>query len=174
MPAATGTEPASSRRALRAARGNDLIAVGADAPDFELRDQHLRTHRLSSYRGDKNVVLVFYPWAFTGVCTSELCAIRDEAGSLLDESTQVLAVSTDTVASLRVFAEQLALGYPLLSDHWPHGEVAQRYGVFNETTGAADRGTFVIDRDGVVRWTVRNEIPDARSLDDYRRALAGL
>lgn len=164
----------SSPRAPRAARGNDLIAVGADAPDFELRDQHLRTHRLSAYRGEKNVVLVFYPWAFTGVCTSELCAIRDEAGSLIDETTQVLAVSTDTVASLRVFAEQIGVDYPLLSDHWPHGEVAERYGVLNPMTGAADRGTFVIDRRGVVRWTVRNEIPDARSLDDYRKALAEL
>jgi peroxiredoxin len=86
----------------------------------------------------------------------------------------VLAVSTDTVASLRVFAEQLGLDYPLLSDHWPHGEVARRYGVFNETVGAADRGKLVIDRDGVVRWAVRNDIPDARSLDDYRKALAAL
>jgi peroxiredoxin len=86
----------------------------------------------------------------------------------------VLAISCDTVASLRVFAEREGLDYPLLSDFWPHGEVARAYGVFNEGLGAADRGTFVIDKQGVVRWTVRTEISEARTIEDYQKALAEL
>ena len=151
-----------------------MIEVGEEAQDFELRDQHGQKHRLSSYRGSKNVVLVFYPFAFTGVCTGEMCAIRDEAASLQNEETQVFAISCYTVATLRVFAEREGLDYPLLSDFWPHGEVAKSYGVFNELLGAPDRGTFVIDRQGIVRWTVRNAVPDARDIADYQKALAGI
>jgi peroxiredoxin len=151
-----------------------LIEVGQEAPDFELRDNHAQQHRLSSYRGAKNVVLVFYPFAFTGVCTGELCAIRDEVSSLQNDETQVLAISCDTVATLRVFAEREGFDYPLLSDFWPHGAVAKSYGVFNEVLGAPDRGTFIIDKTGVVRWTVRNEVPNARNLADYQKALAEL
>jgi len=153
---------------------SEAIAVGTEAPDFELRDNNAQSHRLSSFRGEKNVVLVFYPFAFTGVCTGEMCAIRDDVSSLQNDDTQVFAISCDTVASLRVFAEKEGLSYPLLSDFWPHGEVAKAYGVFNEALGAADRGTFIIDKSGVVRWTVRNEIKDARDLGDYQKALAEL
>ena len=153
---------------------SDAIGVGTEAPDFELRDNNAQTHRLSMFRGDKNVVLVFYPFAFTGVCTGEMCAIRDDVASLQNDDTQVFAISCDTVASLRVFAEKEGLTYPLLSDFWPHGAVAKAYGVFNEALGAADRGTFIIDKAGIVRWTVRNEIKDARDLADYQKALAEL
>jgi mycoredoxin-dependent peroxiredoxin len=151
-----------------------VISVGDEAPDFELRDQNAQSHRLSSYRGEKNVVLVFYPFAFTGVCTGEMNAIRDDVGSLQNDDTQVLAISCDTVASLRVFAEREEFDYPLLSDYWPHGHVAKAYGVFNETLGAADRGTFVIDKQGIVRWTVRTELREARNIEDYQKALAEL
>jgi len=151
-----------------------MVEVGAEAPDFVLRDQHGQTHQLSSYRGSKNVVLVFYPFAFTGVCTGELWAIRDESASLQNDDTQVFAISCDTMPALRVFAERENFDYPLLSDYWPHSEVAKSYGVFNETLGAADRGTFIVDRDGIVRWTVRNEVPNARNLADYQKALAEL
>lgn len=150
------------------------VEVGAQAPDFDLRDQHAQTHRLSAYRGSKNVVLVFYPFAFTGVCTGELCAIRDEIGTMQNDETQVFGISCDPVASLRVFAEREGLDYPLLSDFWPHGEVSRAYGVFNTRLGAPERGTFVIDRTGVVRWKVHNGIPDARNLADYQKALAEL
>jgi peroxiredoxin len=155
-------------------RASELIGVGAEAPDFELRDQHAQAHRLSSYRGEKNVVLVFYPWAFTRVCTGELDAIHADVGSLQNAETQVFAVSCDPVPSLRHFAEQQGLDFPLLSDFWPHGAVASSYGVFNEGLGIAERGTFVIDRAGIVRWTVRNEIPDARDLGELQKALAGI
>jgi peroxiredoxin len=149
-----------------------VVAVGDEAPDFELRDQHAQAHRLSSYRGEKNVVLVFYPFAFTGVCTGEMCAIRDDLAALQNDDTQVLAVSCDPVASLRVFAERERFDYPLLSDFWPHGAVATSYGVFNDTIGAAERGTFVIDRQGVVRWAVRTALGEARDLAAYQKALA--
>src|SRR3954468_1074710 len=150
------------------------VEVGDKAPDFTLRDQHKQEVTLSDFRGKKNVVLLFYPFAFTGVCTSELSAIRDERTEFENDETQILAVSADTVAALRIFADQEKLEYPLLSDHWPHGEVAKAYGVFDEKLGAATRGTFIIDKDGVVRWKVVNAIPDARDQGEYKKALASL
>jgi len=150
------------------------LTVGSPAPDFELRDQHAQTHQLSSYKGQKNVVIVFYPFAFTGVCTGELCAIRDDLASLQNDTTQVLAISCDSVAALRAFSEQQGFEHPLLSDFWPHGAVAAAYGVFNETLGAAERGTFIVDRDGLLRWTVRTALSEARDLGAYQKALAEL
>lgn len=150
------------------------VEVGAVAPDFELRDQHRQPVRLSDFRGRKNVLLVFYPFSFTGVCTGELCSIRDELPAFQNDADQVLAVSCDSVYSQRVFADQQGLDYPLLSDFWPHGAVARTYGVFDDTIGAALRGSFVIDRAGVVRWTVVNALPDARDVAAYQKVLAGL
>jgi peroxiredoxin len=151
-----------------------MVNVGDQAPDFELRDQNAQAHRLSALRGQKNVVLVFYPFAFTGVCTGEMCAIRDELGSLDNDETAVFAISCDTVPALRVFAEREGLEQPLLSDFWPHGAVSTAYGVFNDALGAAERGTFVIDKQGVIRWTVRTELGQARVLADVEKALAEL
>ncbi|MEZ7007145.1 peroxiredoxin [Streptomyces sp. AD55] len=147
------------------------IQVGDKAPDFELKDNHGATVRLSDFHGRENVVLLFYPFAFTGVCTGELCEIRDNLPRFADRDTQVLAVSNDSIHTLRVFGEQEGLEYPLLSDFWPHGNVSRAYGVFDEDKGCAVRGTFVIDREGVVRWTVVNGLPDARDLDEYVKAL---
>jgi peroxiredoxin len=151
-----------------------MVDVGDEAPDFELRDQHAQLHRLSDHRGKDNVLLVFYPFAFTGVCTGEMTALRDELDALQAMGTVVYAISCDTLASLRAFADSQGLTHSLLSDFWPHGAVSTSYGVFNETRGAADRGSFVIDRSGFVRWIVRNELPDARNIDDYQKALADL
>jgi mycoredoxin-dependent peroxiredoxin len=150
------------------------VEIGDKAPDFTLRDQHRQEVHLSDFRGKKNVVLLFYPFAFTGVCTGELCAIRDERADFENDDTQILAVSADTMHALRIFAEQEKLEYPLLSDFWPHGAVAKSYGVFDENLGAATRGTFIIDKDGIVRWKVVNAIPDARDQDEYKKALASL
>jgi peroxiredoxin len=150
------------------------IQVGEKAPDFELKDNHGATVKLSDFIGDKNVVLLFYPFAFTGVCTGELCELRDNLPKFSDRDTQVLAVSNDSIHTLRVFAEQEGLEYPLLSDFWPHGNVSRAYGVFDEDKGCAVRGTFVIDKEGIVRWTVVNGLPDARDLNDYVKALDAL
>jgi mycoredoxin-dependent peroxiredoxin len=149
-------------------------AVGDEAPDFELRDQHAQLHRLSDYRGRTNVLLVFYPYAFTGVCTGELCAIRDEFAMPHRDDVTVFAISCDAVGSLRAFADRDGFDYSLLSDFWPHGAVASAYGVFDETKGAAERGTFLIDRDGIVRWTVRTAWTQPREIADYEKAIAEL
>ncbi|AIA03360.1 MULTISPECIES: peroxiredoxin [Streptomyces] len=150
------------------------IEVGTEAPDFALRNQHGELVRLSDFRGERNVVLLFYPFAFTGVCTGELCALRDELPKFVNDDVQLLAVSNDSPFSLRVFSDQESLGYPLLSDFWPHGEVSTAYGVFDDEKGCAVRGTFVIDKEGVVRWTIVNGLPDARDLNDYVKALEAL
>ncbi len=150
------------------------IEPGTKAPDISLRDQHGQTVTLADFRGEKNVVLLFYPFAFTGVCTGELCALRDELPAFVNDDVQLLAVSNDSPFALRVFAEQEGLDYPLLSDFWPHGEASRAYGVFDEEKGCAVRGTFIIDKEGVVRWTVVNALPDARDLNDYVRALGAL
>lgn len=148
--------------------------VGSAAPDFTVDDQHGGPVTLSSYRGGRVVLLVFYPFSFTGVCTSEMKALQKDIGSFQNDRVQVLGVSCDSPYVQRAFAEQERLSFPVLSDHWPHGAVAQSYGVFDAEVGAARRGTFVIDTEGVVRWSVVNAIPDRRDVDAYRAALAEL
>lgn len=150
--------------------------MGDEAPDFELKDQHGTPVRLSDFRGERKVVLVFYPLAFSGVCTGELSRLRDEFQDAAGEAgdVQVLAVSVDSMFALRAWSDQERFWFPLLADFWPHGGTARRYGVFDEAKGLALRGTFVIDTEGVVRWKVVNAIPDARDIDEYREALAGL
>jgi mycoredoxin-dependent peroxiredoxin len=155
--------------------GNEsAVEIGREAPDFELTDQHGQRVRLSGFCGDRAVVLVFYPYAFTGVCGGELHALQDELEEFQNDNVALLTISTDSMFSLRVFAEREGFTFPMLADFWPHGAVAQSYGVLDESTGAARRGTFVIDRDGVIRWTVVNAIGDARDIEDYKKALAGL
>jgi peroxiredoxin len=150
------------------------VEVGGSAPDFELKDQHGTPVKLSDFRGEKDVVLVFYPLAFSGICTGELCTIRDELPTLGGDDVQVLAVSVDSVFAHRAWSEQEKYEFPLLSDFWPHGAVAESYGVFDAEKGLATRGTFIIDKQGVVRWKVENAIPDARDISEYRKALAEL
>jgi peroxiredoxin len=149
------------------------VEVGEGAPDFELVDQHGTPVRLSDFRG-KKVVLVFYPLAFSGVCQGELCEIRDDLPNFGGDDVQVVAVSVDSMFSHRAWAEQQGYQFPLLSDFWPHGQVAQQYGVFDDAKGLAVRGTFIIDAEGVVRWKVVNALPDARDLGEYRKVLAEL
>ena len=150
------------------------IEVGEQAPDFELKDQHGTPVRLSSFRGAKNVVLVFYPLAFSGVCTGELCAIRDEFPESDRDDVEVLTVSVDSTFAIRTWADAEHFQFGLLSDFWPHGAVATLYGVFDSERGIATRGTFIIDKDGVVRWKVVNPIPQARDIAEYQKALAAL
>ncbi|REE95402.1 peroxiredoxin [Thermomonospora umbrina] len=149
------------------------VEVGDVAPDFELADQHGVPFRLSGLRGAHHVLLVFYPLAFSGVCAGELRALRDGLTSL-GPDTRVAAVSVDSMFALRAWADRDGFSFPLLSDFWPHGEVARAYGVFDDDRGTAARGTFVIDREGVVRWKVVNAISEPRAMDEYRKALATL
>jgi mycoredoxin-dependent peroxiredoxin len=151
-----------------------VVDVGDQAPDFELRDQHAQVHRLSEHRGRDNVLLVFYPFAFTGVCTGEMAALRDALPALTATGTVVYAMSCDPIGSLRAFADAEGVTFPLLSDFWPHGAVSTSYGAFNELIGAANRQSFVIDRDGIVRWSVMSELGEARDVDEYEKVLADL
>lgn len=146
-------------------------AVGSAAPDFELSNQHGQTVRLSELRGAP-VVLVFYPYAFTGVCSGELTALQQSLDGFTAAGARVLAISTDTMYALRVFAERLGLGFDLLSDFWPHGAVARSYGVFDEELGCALRGSFVLDAGGRITWSVCNAIGDARDIGEHLRAVS--
>jgi peroxiredoxin len=119
-------------------------------------------------------VLVFYPYAFSRVCTGELTALRDSQDKLAGEDVAVVAVSCDPMFTLRAFSETQKLAMPLLSDFWPHGEVSAAYGVFDAELGCARRSTFIIDRDGTVAWAVHNAMPEPRSLGQYVEVLAGL
>ncbi len=150
------------------------LPVGALAPDFELRDQHGQSVRLSSLRGREAALVVFYPWAFTGVCGSELQELQSRLDEVVSDGVALLTVSTDSMFALRAYADQQGFTFPMLSDSWPHGAVASAYGVFSQEAGVALRGTFLVDREGILRWSVVNGIPDARDVDDYRKAIADL
>jgi peroxiredoxin len=140
------------------------IQPGERAPDFTLRDQHGAEFRLSSYAGKKAVLLVFYPFAFSGVCTGELTGFRDRLGDFETADTTIAAISCDPIYSQRAFADRDGIFFPLLADYWPHGEVASAYGVFDAEQGCPERSSFVVGKDGLVRWAVHNEMGDPRDL----------
>lgn len=141
------------------------LAVGDQAPDFTLRDQHGQEVRLSSYAGQKAVLLVFYPYAFSGVCTGELTGFRDRLGDFETDDTTLLAISCDPLYTQRALADRDGIFFPLLSDFWPHGEVASAYGVLDKSDGCATRSSFVVGKDGLVQWMLHNERGEARDLD---------
>ena len=150
------------------------LAIGSRAPDFELSDQHGVKVSLSSFKGEKNVVILFYPFSFTGTCTGELCAIRDDLNAFQNDDVQLLAISCDSIFSQRTFAEAQGYRFPVLSDFWPHGAVCTLYGVFKEDRGCPIRGTFIVDKEGILRWQVVNSMGDARSISEYKAAIAAL
>jgi peroxiredoxin len=150
------------------------VEVGQHAPDFELKDQHGTPVRLSDFQGRKNVVLVFYPLAFSGVCSAELCTLRDDFPEVTGEDVELLTVSVDSTFVLRTWADRDGFAFSMLSDFWPHGAVAKLYGVFDADKGVATRGTFIIDKSGVIRWMVMNPISQARDIAEYKKALADL
>jgi|SRR5882757_4004113 len=150
------------------------LEVGTQAPDFTLKDANREDVTLSSYRGEKNVLLVFYPFAFSGICTGELCQVRDELAEYQNDEVQVIGVSVDTPFSLKAWAEKEGYSFPLLSDFWPHGATAQAYDVFNDKAGMALRGTYLIDKQGVIRFAEANQPGEARDQDQWKRALKTL
>jgi mycoredoxin-dependent peroxiredoxin len=150
------------------------VEVGDLAPDFTLNDQNNQPVSLSAFKGEKNVLVVFYPLAFSGVCSGELSAIRDDLPRFQNDTVQTLTISVDSFFVHRVWADQEGFDFPLLADFWPHGAVAQSYGVFDEQKGSARRGTFLVDVGGVVRWKVVTELGVARNAADYATALAAL
>lgn len=150
------------------------LSLGGPAPDFTLRDQFGQDISLSSYRGTKAVAIFFYPFAFSGVCTGEMAGIRDRLAEFLTFDTEVLAISCDPKYSLRAFADRDGLNFPLLSDFWPHGEVCRSYDVFDERKGCPRRSSYVIDKEGLVRWAVHNASPEGRDLDEHLKQLTAL
>ncbi|MQM24520.1 peroxiredoxin [Glycomyces albidus] len=150
------------------------IETGAKAPAFTLKDQNNQDVALADFLGEKHVLLVFYPFAFTGTCEGELCGIRDNLDAFQSDEVQVLSVSVDSPFAHKVWAQREGFEFPLLSDFWPHGAVAQAYGVFNDEKGMANRGTFVIDKTGVVRFAEMNLPGEARDQSRWQKALAEL
>jgi peroxiredoxin (alkyl hydroperoxide reductase subunit C) len=151
-----------------------VISVGDEAPDFTLRDQNNEEFTLSSFRGVKAVLVIFYPLAFTGICTGELCRVRDELPSFQNDDVQVVTISVDSTYSHKIFAEREGYEFPLLSDFWPHGAVAQAYGAFNDDTGFANRGTFLVDVQGTVRFTEMNSPGEGRDAAAWQAAIKAL
>ena len=147
------------------------LSVGADAPDFTLRDQFGQDVTLSSFVGKKSVLLMFYPWAFSNVCTGEMQGIRTRLDEFLTFDTEVLGISIDHVYTLRTFSDEAGLNFPLLADFWPHGTVAQAYGVFDEKIGVARRSSYVIDKQGRIAWSIHNPLGDGRDLDEQLKQL---
>ena len=149
-------------------------ATGDPAPDFTLKDQNNQEIRLADFAGRKAVLLVFYPLTFTGTCQRELGEVQDRLADYANDEVQVLAVSVDSAYSHKIWALQEGFDFPLLADFWPHGEVARRYGVFNEVAGFANRGTFLIDKTGVIRFAEMTGPGVSRDQKAWRSALAEL
>ena len=150
------------------------LAVGTSAPDFTLKDQNNQEVRLADFHGRKAVLLVFYPLAFTGTCRGELTAIRDEIDLYVNDAVQVLTVSVDSTYSHKVWSLQQGFEFPLLADFWPHGGVAQAYEVFNPERGFANRGTFLIDAAGVIRFAEMLDPREPRDQKAWQQALQDL
>ena len=149
------------------------LSVGDVAPEFSLPDQDKQVVSLAELRGTP-VLVVFYPFAFSGICTGELCQLLDELANYTEAGVRVVAISTDPVFSLKAFKAQENLEFPLLSDFWPHGQVSSAYGVFEQSGGFARRGTFLLDRDGMVRWALINDPGSRRDFSGFHETLASL
>ena len=154
-----------------------MLDVGSTAPDFTLHDQNRQPITLSDYRvveGAKNVLLVFFPLAFTGICQGELDQLRDNLPDFENDDRAVLAISVGPAPTHKVWAAQSGFLFPVLSDFWPHGAVSRAYGVFNDDAGIANRGTFVVDGSGTIRFAEMKQPGETRDQRLWTDALAAL
>ncbi|PRI12181.1 peroxiredoxin [Leucobacter massiliensis] len=151
-----------------------VLEVGAQAPDFTLSDQHGEELTLSELVAEGPVALVFFPLAFSGICTGELCELRDNLSVFSDSKVRLLGISVDSVPALQAWAQQEGYEFSILSDFWPHGAVAQAYGAFVEERGIATRATLVIGEDRRVLASFETEPGQARDFGAYREALAAI
>ena len=150
------------------------IATGDRAPEFDLEEAYDRPRvRLSDFRGTSNVLLVFHPWAFTSVCAEEALDLQANLESFRNAETEVVFVSCDSSATRQAWKRELGATYTFASDFWQHGAAARAYGVFDETIGAPVRGTFLIDKDGVVIWSLVKEGRRTEMVPETLQALAG-
>jgi len=151
------------------------VETGQLAPDFTLKDQDGNDVTLSSFRGKQNVVIVFYPFTFSGVCEGELCSLRDDLSEFESVKAQVVAISCDTRHAQKQWAEAQGFTFPVLSDFWPHGAVSKAYDVFDEQLGCANRATFVVDTEGKVVDTFASpNLGTPRERAEYEAALKKL
>jgi mycoredoxin-dependent peroxiredoxin len=139
------------------------IGTGDKAPEFDLEEtSELPRVRLENYLGRSNVLLVFHPFAFTAVCAEEAQDLQENLASFREANTEIVFVSCDASPARQAWKLELGAEYTFASDFWSHGETARRYGVFDEETGAPVRGTFLIDTEGVVIWSLVKETSTRR------------
>ena len=150
------------------------LGIGDKAPDFALKNQAGEMISLANFAGNKNVLVMFYPFAFSGICTTEICEINEDLPKFQNDEVEMISISCDPHHALRAFAEKEDIKTTLLSDFWPHGGVAKTYGVFLEDLGFANRGTFLIDKSGIVRWMTITSPGEARVSEEYKKALASV
>ena len=141
------------------------VRTGEVAPEFDLEVSQRKRVKLSDFRGRSNVLLVFHPFAFTAVCEDEARDLQENLQAFRDAETEIVFVSCDSWAARQAWKRDLEAEYTFASDFWPHGAAARAYGVFNEALGSPHRGTFLIDKDGVVIWSLVKE------RDEYREEL---
>ena len=149
------------------------ITAGDAAPAFTLQDQYGQDVALADLRGGP-VLLVFYPLAFSGICSGELADLDRKHADFKELGVTVLAASVDSTFALRTWSDREDFSFTLLSDFWPHGATAQAYGVFDHERGVARRGTFLIDPGGVVRWSVLTPIGRSRDVTEYLERVRAL
>jgi len=150
-----------------------ILGPGTVAPDFTLRNQFGQSVSLDDFRGVSPVTLVFFPLAFSRTCQGELCELRDHLDVFREAGSELLGISVDSKHALRAWSEEQGYDFQLLADFWPHGDVARAYGAFLDERGYANRATFVIGDDGVIRASFATAPGEARTLEQYRAALAG-
>ncbi len=128
------------------------LKAGDPAPDFELVDQNKNTVKLSDYRGKKNVMLTFHPLAFTGVCQAQMSSYEADKSQFDRYDTVVLGISVDSQPAHAAWAKEMGTTFPLLADFYPHGAVAQKYGIFIDERGFAERAVIIVDKQSIVRY----------------------
>ncbi|MFF8817906.1 MULTISPECIES: peroxiredoxin [Leucobacter] len=151
-----------------------VLEVGAIAPDFTLSDQHGEELTLSELVTEGPVALVFFPLAFSGICTGELCELRDNLQIFEDSKVRLVGVSVDSVFALKAWAQAEGYEFSILSDFWPHGAVSKEYGVFIEERGIATRATLVIGEGRKVLASFETAPGEARDFGAYREAIAAI
>ena len=150
------------------------LTIGSTAPDFQLENQHGESIRLSEVLAKKPVALVFFPLAFSGICTGEFCELQENLNVFNDSDIELLGVSIDSKFSLKAWAEKEGYDFSILADFWPHGEVARLYDVFVDDLGFATRATFVIGQDQVIKSAIVTAPGEARDFSAYKAAVAEL
>ena len=150
-----------------------IVGMGEQAPDFNLEEAFDKPRvKLSDFRGKRNVLLVFHPFAFTPVCSEEALDLQANLESFDNAETDVIFVSCDSSAARQAWKKELGATFPFASDFWEHGRVSRAFGVFDEAKGAPRRGTFLIDKDGVVIWSLVKDEKRTEMVPESLNALA--